>query len=174
MFLKIPIDLIFLNIHWHSVKYLDRRYQWSCIFVIVTLFFVFTRVREITIVSWWQHQMETFSTLLALCEKNSPVTGEFPSQRPVTRSFGVFLRYAEITPLYMIRIHRLLVTHWVLWPPNYKNETADLWYWICKHWLKALMYKETWWHTCQYRTIIMKNRVWKVDRHTMGKLIHGI
>ena len=25
-----------------------------------------------------------------LCEGNSPVTGEFPSQRPVTRSFGVF------------------------------------------------------------------------------------
>ena len=34
--------------------------------------------------------METFSTLLALCEGNSPVTGEFPSQRPVTWSFDVF------------------------------------------------------------------------------------
>ena len=32
--------------------------------------------------------METFSALLALCVGNSPVTGEFPSQRPVTRSFG--------------------------------------------------------------------------------------
>ena len=40
--------------------------------------------------SWWRHQMETFSTLMALCEGNSPVTGEFPSQRPVTRSFDVF------------------------------------------------------------------------------------
>ena len=39
--------------------------------------------------SWWRHQMETFSALLALCAGNSPVTGEFPSQRPVTRSFGV-------------------------------------------------------------------------------------
>ena len=28
--------------------------------------------------SWWRHQMETFSALLALCEGNSPVTGEFP------------------------------------------------------------------------------------------------
>ena len=27
--------------------------------------------------------------LLALCEGNPPVTGEFPSQRPVTRSFDV-------------------------------------------------------------------------------------
>ena len=33
--------------------------------------------------------METFSALLALCEGNSPVTGELPSQRPVTRSFDV-------------------------------------------------------------------------------------
>ena len=38
--------------------------------------------------------METFSALLALCEGNSPVTGESPSQRPVTRSFGAFFMYA--------------------------------------------------------------------------------
>ena len=36
--------------------------------------------------------METFSALLALCVGNSPLTGEFPLQRPVTRSFDVFLR----------------------------------------------------------------------------------
>ena len=34
--------------------------------------------------------MKTFSTSLALCEGNPPVTGGFPSQRPVTRSFDVF------------------------------------------------------------------------------------
>ena len=39
--------------------------------------------------SWW-HQMETFSALLAICAGNSPVTGEFPAQRPVTRNFDVF------------------------------------------------------------------------------------
>ena len=32
---------------------------------------------------WWHHQMETFAG-------NSPVTGKFPSQRPVTRSFDFF------------------------------------------------------------------------------------
>ena len=31
---------------------------------------------------WWRHQMETLSAL--------PVTGEFPAQRSVTRSFDVF------------------------------------------------------------------------------------
>ena len=39
--------------------------------------------------SWWRHQMETISALLALCAGNSPVTSEFPAQRPVTRSFDV-------------------------------------------------------------------------------------
>ena len=39
---------------------------------------------------WWRHQMETFSALPALCAGNSPVPGEFPAQRPVTRSLDVF------------------------------------------------------------------------------------
>ena len=34
--------------------------------------------------------METFSALLALCAGNWTVTGEFPVQRPATRSFDVF------------------------------------------------------------------------------------
>ena len=37
--------------------------------------------------SW---QMETIPALLDLCAGNSPVTGEFSSQRPVTRSFDIF------------------------------------------------------------------------------------
>ena len=38
---------------------------------------------------WWSHQMETSSALLAICTGNSPVPGEFPTQKPVTRSFDV-------------------------------------------------------------------------------------
>ena len=34
--------------------------------------------------------METFCALLALYAGNSPVTGEFPSQKPVTQSFDIF------------------------------------------------------------------------------------
>ena len=34
--------------------------------------------------------METFSALLAVCEGNSPFTGEFPPQKPVTKNFDVF------------------------------------------------------------------------------------
>ena len=47
-------------------------------------------IRPWIVIPWWRHQKETFSALLALCAGNSPVTGEFPSQRPVTRSFDVF------------------------------------------------------------------------------------
>ena len=39
---------------------------------------------------WWRHQMETFSALLAICAGNSSVSGKFPAQRLVTRSFDVF------------------------------------------------------------------------------------
>ena len=31
----------------------------------------------------------TFSMLLAIYASNSPVTSEFPAQRPVTQSFGI-------------------------------------------------------------------------------------
>ena len=40
--------------------------------------------------TWWRHQMEIFSAILAICARNSPVFGEFPAQRPVTRIFDVF------------------------------------------------------------------------------------
>ena len=40
--------------------------------------------------AWWRHQMETFPALLAFCAGNSPVTREFPAQRPVMRSVDVF------------------------------------------------------------------------------------
>ena len=43
--------------------------------------------KALTKTSWWRHQMETFSALLA---GNSPVTGDFPSRRPLTRGFNVF------------------------------------------------------------------------------------
>ena len=36
-----------------------------------------------------RHQLETFSVLLAIYAGNSPVTGEFPAQGPVTRTFDV-------------------------------------------------------------------------------------
>ena len=40
--------------------------------------------------SWWRHQMETFSALPAICVGNPSVIGEFTTQRPVMWSFDVF------------------------------------------------------------------------------------
>ena len=41
--------------------------------------------------AWWRHQMETFSTLLALYEGNSPVTDEFPSTKANDAELWCFL-----------------------------------------------------------------------------------
>ena len=56
--------------------------------------------------TWWRHQMETFSALLAICVGNSPVPGEFPAQRPVTRSFDVF---------FDLRLSKRLSKQWWGW-----------------------------------------------------------
>ena len=57
--------------------------------------------------TWWRHQMETFSALLANCAGNSPVPGEFLAQRPVTRRFDVF---------FDLRLNkRLSKQSWVWW-----------------------------------------------------------
>ena len=56
--------------------------------------------------SWWLHQMETFSVLLAICVGNSPVTGEFPAQKTVTQSFDVF---------FDLRLNKRLSKQWWGW-----------------------------------------------------------
>ena len=60
--------------------------------------------------------METFSALLAICAGNSPVPGEFPTQRPVTRSFDVFF---EIRPN-----KRLSKQSWGWW---FETPSRPLW-----------------------------------------------
>ena len=50
--------------------------------------------------------METFSALLAICAGNSPVSGEFPAQRLVTRSFDVF---------FDLRLNKPLSRQWWGW-----------------------------------------------------------
>ena len=44
--------------------------------------------------TWWRHQMETFSASLAICAGNSPVSGEFPSQ-----SYWPFVRGIHRSPV---------------------------------------------------------------------------
>ena len=50
--------------------------------------------------------METFSAWLAICAGNSPVPGDFPAQKPVTRSFDVF---------FDLRVNKRLSKQWWGW-----------------------------------------------------------
>ena len=63
-------------------------------------------IKWIQILSWWRHQMQTFSALLDICVENSPVPGEFLTQRPVTRSFDV---------LFDLHLNKRLRKQWWCW-----------------------------------------------------------
>ena len=66
--------------------------------------------------TWWRHQMEIFSALLALCAGNSPVSGEIRAQRPVTRSFDVFID---------LRLNKRLSKQWWSW--WFETPSRSLW-----------------------------------------------
>ena len=66
--------------------------------------------------TWWRHQMGPFYALLAICAGNSPVTGEFPAQRPVTRSFDVF---------FDLLLNKRLSKQW--WDWWFKTPSRPLW-----------------------------------------------
>ena len=63
-----------------AMVFLLRKLSWSCI-----------EFRILTSGSMMTSSNGKFSALLGLCAWNSPVTGEFPAQRPVTQSFDVFI-----------------------------------------------------------------------------------
>ena len=81
-----------IHMIWHRIHYFNHghqswqwqkleKYLWARRFADVYRLFIRT---------WWRHQMEIFPALLAICAGNSPVTGEFPAQRPVMWRFDVF------------------------------------------------------------------------------------
>ena len=84
-------------------------------------------------------QMENFSALLAICAGNSPVSGESPAHRPVTRSFDVF---------FYLRLNKWLSKQWWGW-----------WFGTLSHPL---------WRHCNVTTILCTNQLitpvcaWKV------------
>ena len=66
--------------------------------------------------SWLRHQMEIFSALLAICAGNSPVAGEFPAERSVTRSVDVF---------FDLRLNSRLSKQW--WGWWFETPSHPLW-----------------------------------------------
>ena len=82
--------------------------------------------------TWWRHQMETFSALLAICAGNSPVTGEFPAQRSVTLSFDVFVD---------LRLNkRLSKQSWGWW---FEMSSHPLWHHCNVYWSWLLHWSST-------------------------------
>ena len=81
-----------------------------------TILFGSSWIDTLNHVSWWRHQMETFSTLLAFCAGNSLVTGEFPAQRPLTRSFYVF---------FDLRLKQQLSKQWRRW--WFETRSCSIW-----------------------------------------------
>ena len=78
--------------------------------------------------------METFSALLALCARNSPVIGKFPSQTQVTRSFDIFFDLRLNTRLskqswgwWFETPSRLSWRHCNVFQPHYSDFTWESW-----------------------------------------------
>ena len=108
--------------HWHTATMLNR-------YVVLHIVSTWSSMS-----TWWRHQMEIFSALLAIYAGNSPVTSEFPAQRPVTRSFDIF---------FDLRLNkRLSKQSWGWW-----YETPSRWSWrhcnamsVIFHCLRHLLY----------------------------------
>ena len=77
-----------------------------------------------------------FFRVTGLCEGNSPVTGEFPSQRPVSRSFGVFFDVCRINnrETGYLRRHRahydVIVMVSADRPDNTRGTGRGVWRWL--------------------------------------------
>ena len=89
----------------------------------------------------WRHQMEIFSALLALCEGNSPVAGNFPSQRPVTLMFSLIGAWTYGWAYHWdagdLRLHRahydVFIMKWIL---KYWDLNVKVVYGSSTHWSK--------------------------------------
>ena len=100
----------YMNVNWASYSLLGR-------FIIFTVQMHLLFINRLPLhSSWWRHQIETFSALLAICAGNSPGTWEFHAQRPVTRSFDNFF------DLFLIK--RLSNQWWGWW---FETPSRPLW-----------------------------------------------
>ena len=103
LFLNNWFQKVFLNHHFY-IQVLDTKIEVIiiCRYVVVYHYWFLWPAAYLSIysragifivcflITWWRHQMETLFTLLAICAGNSPGTGEFSAERPVTRIFDVF------------------------------------------------------------------------------------
>ena len=87
--------------------------------------------------------METFSALLAIYAGNLPVSGEFPAQRPVTRSFDIFFD--------LRRDKRLSKQSWGWW---FETLSCPLWR-HCNGWRRFVQsYVLSWFDIYRFTNIL--------------------
>ena len=90
---RIIVKILFRELSNDMKRFVSTHIAYICIRIKVTgwsLSYFLLNGYTAIVSTWWRHQMETFFALLAICAGNSPVPGEFPTQRPVTRSFDVY------------------------------------------------------------------------------------
>ena len=90
----------------HKGPITRKMFPFDDVIPIQRILFIHIVIQFWLVIVWWRHQMETFSALLALCAGNSPVPGDFPAQRPVTRSCDVF---------FDLRLNNRLSKQWRGW-----------------------------------------------------------
>ena len=103
------------------------------------------------LVAWWRHQMETFCSLTAIRTGNSPVSGEFPTQRPVTWSFDAF---------FDLRLYKQSWGWWfqTLSRPLWRHCNGSSWnfsFWSCCKWQISTSnwhIRKFWWTYISYRS----------------------
>ena len=124
---KIPKGKFLISWKYLLVIQLNRSERDSILFIpissqIFVEFSTITSVERLHIYArklghpWWRHQMVTFTALLALCAGNSPVTGEFPAQRPVTRSCDVLFNGVSTRVHVMARCWLAKKKHYLVSP----------------------------------------------------------
>ena len=116
--------------------------------------------------------METYSALLAIRVGNSQVPGEFPAQRPVTRSFNVFfdLRLNKwlSKQSWGWRFETLSCPLWRHCNANYSFKCA-LWLFQWPHNIKSDA--DVWWNLGKSRDILSVNdqdRHWRLPRSSLA------
>ena len=97
IFLRVSVYYLILQLVAEHTFTTCNIYIYICIYIL-QLFYSTSQYKS----TWWRHQMETFSALLALCAGNSLAPGELSPQRPVTRSSDV---------LFNLRLNKRLNKH---------------------------------------------------------------
>ena len=115
---------------------------------------------RISSVSLWRHDMETFSALLTLYERNPPVIDGFPSQRASNASFEVFFSVILNKSLDTQSSYRWFGMPWhnvmSLWCIELISfEEKIIAFWLKSHWSCSYLLK---WHGVRFVHVMAWHR----------------